>query len=139
MAKDTPITHPGIVESVSDGRIRVRIMAQSACSSCHAKGMCSIAEMEEKLIDIPESNGSGCRKGDTVVISMRKSLGPKAVLLGYVVPFLLVLIVLVVLVSLTGREGLAALVSLGILVPYYLVLYRFKDRLSREFTFHILK
>ena len=46
------IEHEGIVVSISDRKIVVKIMAQSACSGCHAKGACSAADLLDKLVDI---------------------------------------------------------------------------------------
>jgi sigma-E factor negative regulatory protein RseC len=137
MSAKSDITHPGIVDSTENGTIHVKILSQSACSTCHAKGMCSIAEMEEKIVDIPDIYDGKYNSGDNVTITMKKSLGAKAVLLGYILPFLIVLIALIAILTVTGNEGVAALISIGLLVPYYLLLYYFKDKLSREFTFHI--
>ena len=131
------ITHPGIVERVEDAKIFVNILAQSACSSCHAKGMCSVAEVEEKTVEVTSAGGRNYKPGDSVTVRMEKSLGKKAVFLGYLLPFILLMVTLILMVSLTADEGLSALVSLLVLGPYYLVLYLLKDRLSRHFRFRI--
>jgi sigma-E factor negative regulatory protein RseC len=137
MSSKQDISHPGVIDSVEDNTIHVRILSQSACSSCHAKGMCSVAEMEEKIVDIPLHHTKKYKQGDAVMITMKRSLGAKAVLLGYIIPFLIVLLALIMILSLTGNEGMAALISLGLLVPYYLLLYALKDRISKEFKFQI--
>ncbi len=137
MSEKTDITHPGVVDSVSDGTVHVRILSQSACRTCHAKSACGVADMEEKVVDIPEVHAGNYKKGDQVTITMKRSLGTKAVFLGYLMPFLVVMIALVTIITLTGKEGLAALVSIGVLVPYYYLLYRLKDRLSKQFSFYI--
>ena len=137
MSEKTDITHPGVVDSVSDGTVHVRILSQSACRTCHAKSACGVADMEEKVVDIPEVHSGNYKRGDQVTITMKRSLGTKAVFLGYLLPFLVVMIALVTIITLTGKEGLAALVSIGVLVPYYYLLYRLKDRLSKQFSFYI--
>jgi sigma-E factor negative regulatory protein RseC len=131
------ISHPGIVDKIEGDRIFVRILAQSACSTCHAKGACIASEMEEKIVDVARPEGRFIRNGDQVQLVLRKSLGNLAVILGYIVPFVILLAALLITVIITGKEGLAALVSLLILVPYYLVLYLFKGRLEKVFTFMI--
>ncbi len=131
------IQHPGVIESVSEDKIEVNILAQSACSSCHAKGMCSVSEMENKIIEVNRTPDFNYKVGDQVTVYMRKSLGPKAVLLGYFYPFLIVLLTLIVLISVTGNEGLSALIAFLLLVPYYFILYKMKDKLSKTFEFKI--
>ncbi len=131
------IQHPGVIESVSKDKIEVNILAQSACSSCHAKGMCSVSEMENKIIEVNRTPDFDYKVGDQVTVYMRKSLGPKAVLLGYFYPFLIVLLTLIVLISVTGNEGLSALIAFLLLVPYYFILYKMKDKLSKTFEFKI--
>ncbi len=132
------ITHPGIVEQISGDSIYVKILAMSACSSCHAKGMCSIAEVEEKVIEIKKDPKRDLNEGQEVTVAMQKSLGGKAVFLGYILPFLVLMGVLILVLSLTGNEGIAGLSAILILIPYYWLLYIYRDKLKRTFSFKIL-
>jgi len=70
---------------------------------------------------------------------MKKSLGSQAVLLAYVLPFLIMFIVLIVLVNLTANEGISALISIAMLVPYFYVIYLLRDRFKKKFVFVIQK
>ena len=67
------------------------------------------------------------------------SMGMKAVFLAYVLPLVLLILVMVLCLTLIapGNEVLAALVSLGILLPYAFLLYLLKDKLSKKFRFEI--
>ena len=56
------------------------------------------------------------------MVRMEESLGRKAVLLGYVLPLVVLLVSIIVFLSLLKHEGLAALLSILMLVPYYLSL-----------------
>jgi len=58
-------------------------------------------------------------------------------MLGYIIPFLIVLVTLIVSLNLIGNEGIAGLISVGILVPYYLILYFNRDSLKSAFRFRI--
>jgi sigma-E factor negative regulatory protein RseC len=131
------ITHPGIVHDIDNHRIYVKILSQSACSSCHAKGMCSIADMEEKLIDVKLPQSKTYKIGDKVIVGMERSLGSRAVLLGYFVPFLVLLITLIITLTVTANELLSGLLSISVLVPYYLALYLLNDKLKKTFEFRI--
>ncbi|MCF8228663.1 MAG: SoxR reducing system RseC family protein [Bacteroidales bacterium] len=137
MRSEDIIKHPGKILCVSENKVEVQIMAQSACASCHAKGHCSVADVEEKIVEVDREPGREFKTGDTVDLIMRRGLAPKAVFLGYLLPFLIVLITLFLLVYSTGKEGLSALISLGLLVPYYFIMYFMRDKLQKTFVFQI--
>ena len=132
------IQHPGIIEKVDESKVYVTILSQSACSTCHSKGLCSVSEMEHKTVEIARTSDTVYKEGDTVTVYMKKSLGQKAVFYGYLYPFLIVLLTLILLLSISVNEGLSALVALGLLVPYYYIIYQLKDKLSTTFEFKIL-
>jgi sigma-E factor negative regulatory protein RseC len=131
------IIHPGIVESVSSDKVLVRILSQSACSSCHAKGACSVSEVEEKLIEVEDVKTGNWKSGQQVMVKMEQSLGLKAVFLGYMLPLIVLIISVIIFLFILNNEGLAALLSIMMLLPYYLVLYLFRDRLRKKFRFRI--
>ena len=129
------IKHLGIVESINGSRLKVRITQASACASCSAKAHCHVSESKEKTIDVYNREGVPCQVGEQVWIVATASMGMKAVLLAFVIPFLILLGGLVVGLRLTGSEAGAALIALGALVPYYLIIYRCRKRLDRSFVF----
>ena len=131
------IIHDGIVDHMTADAVFVRILSKSACSECHSKSMCSVSEMTEKLIEVKQ-NATGFTNGELVNVILDRSLGNKAVLLGYFIPFL-ILIFTLILSSAFLSELWAGLLSLALLVPYYLVLYLLKERLSKTFHFRIEK
>ncbi|MDP3463985.1 MAG: SoxR reducing system RseC family protein [Bacteroidales bacterium] len=131
------ISHPGVIKSIEGNNIKVMILSTSACSSCQVKGACNMAEMAEKLVDIEQRNKHMHQVGDTVTVTMKLSHGRMAVILGYFVPFVVMLVTLISL-NLAGlSEGLTGLFSLLILVPYYTILYFNRDRLNKNFSFQI--
>ena len=130
------VTHKGIVKEVSKKGIIVGIIAESACAACHAKGACSAADMAEKEIEI-EHDGRSFQVGQHVLITGKSSQGFKALFIAYLLPFLLIMTMLVISTNLTENEGLSGLLSIGILVPYYLMVYLFRNRLKRGFNFQI--
>jgi sigma-E factor negative regulatory protein RseC len=93
--------------------------------------------MTEKVIEIPRQSGDTYQKGDSVEVLMKKSLGTRAVIIGYIVPFLLLIITLVAAFKISGNEGIAGLSSISVLAFYYGVLYLIRDRLRKTFTFTI--
>jgi sigma-E factor negative regulatory protein RseC len=49
----------------------------------------------------------------------------------------LVIGTMITVLAISGSEGLSGLLSLGILIPYYLLLYLRRGRLKRTFTFSL--
>jgi len=129
------IVHDGIIDRIENKTVFVRIISQSACASCHSKTMCSVSEMTEKIIEIKEMV-SGHEVGQSVNVVLDRSLGDRAVLLGYFVPFCILMLTLLISSSFLN-ELWAGLLSVAVLFPYYLLLYLFKNRLSKTFSFHI--
>jgi sigma-E factor negative regulatory protein RseC len=63
--------------------------------------------------------------------------GNRAAVLAYLIPIVLLLAVLFVCLGLGMNEGLAALVSIIALIPYYIVLYLRRDKLKQKFDYTI--
>ncbi len=133
------IEHPGVIDRVEGRRVFVRIESRSACGNCHARSQCSISEMQEKLVEIPVLNADTYTEGQVVTVSLERSLGFQALLLGYMIPFVIVLIGIVVLMAITDNELLSALIGIGLLPPYYLWLYLIRKRLKDRFHFRIIR
>ncbi len=114
----------------------VSILNQSACSSCHAKGACSVADFQEKEIEITHFSQK-YQPGQEVTILFRETQGFTALWFGYLMPFLLVLFTLIIAVSLTKNELISGLLSLAILIPYYITLYFFRAYLKKVFKFEV--
>lgn len=138
MEQRSTIAHEGIVESISDGHVRVRFTAHSACSACHAKGVCSISNSEEKFVDVTNTI-PGLSEGDPVEVILLQNQGFKAVWLGYGLPLLILLVVIFSFYAITGRDALAALIGIGSLAPYYLVVFLFRKRITRSIQFQLRK
>ncbi|HRZ21482.1 MAG TPA: SoxR reducing system RseC family protein [Bacteroidales bacterium] len=131
------IFHPGIIEKTDNQSVYVKILSSSACSSCTVKGACNLAESQEKVVEVRKQQGREYPVGTPVDVVMSRSSGTKAVLLAYLVPFAIVVLSLILLTAAGAGEGISALVSLALLVPYYLLLYRFRNKLKKEFEFTI--
>ena len=131
------ISHSGIVESVSDGCVNVRILQTSACAACKVAGYCHAAEAKEQIVEVYCSNTASYTTGQEVVVSTTGSVAKRALLLGFGVPFLALVGVLVIVLKITGNEGLSALCGLAALIPYYIILYLCRDRIRRQLTFYL--
>ena len=132
------IDHDGIIEHIDEGVAHVKIDSQSACSACHAKGICGAADQEEKFLDVP-LHGIAYEDGEMVRVMVEKRMGFKAVALGYFYPFLLLMAVLILALVAGIGEMKAGLLALLSLIPYYFGLYLARKRIESSFTFSIQK
>ena len=132
------ISHPGIVESIEADHIVVRIVQAAACSSCKAARACNASDAKEKLVDVYDAGqASELKVGQEVTVSTSAGAARHALLLGFGLPFFVLVGVLVLMLRLTGDEGLSALVALGALMPYYLALWALRHRVAESISFRI--
>ena len=135
MADSKTISHQGVVKK-SDGKsTTVVITSASACSACHAEGMCSMSGKKDKIIDI--QGNYNFREGDNVTVLMEKSLGYSAVALGYLIPFAVVIVTLVVLLALGFKEQHAGVIALLSILPYYFFLLLYRKKINNKFVFSL--
>ncbi len=133
---NSEIKHTGFVKRVTNDSLIVNIVNQSACSACHANGACSVADYQDKEIEIGHFTKNYI-PGQEVTVVFRQSQGFAAVMWGYLFPFILVLTTLIVSVSITGNELLSGLLSLSVLIPYYITLHFFRHLLKKVFKFEV--
>jgi sigma-E factor negative regulatory protein RseC len=127
------VNHEGIVQTVDEKHLIVSISTSSACSGCNAEGSCNLTGKKEKIIEV--SGRYNVKPGDLVTILMKQSMGYAALYLGYLIPLISVVLCLILLISLKMSELSAGLISLGILIPYYIIIYHFRRQINEKFTF----
>jgi len=130
------IRHEAFIHNLDEENYFVRVIVKSACSACHAKTACSISEISEKIIEVKRKDNR-FKTGDKVVISMKSSLGFKALFLGYILPFILLVSSLIFAISAIHNEGIAAMISLAIVGIYYTILYYFRESIKKIFTYQL--
>ena len=131
------IRHEGVIDSIEEGCVRVRILQTSACAACKVAGYCNAAEAKEKIIDVFDANKSGLKVGDAVVVSTSGDVAARALLWAFGLPFVWLVAVLLLVLWQTGDEGLAAVSSLLSLIPYYGILFLLRHRMRRQMAFVI--
>ena len=137
MKNEETISHEGVVTKIADDELEIKILAQSACAACHAKSACGMGEQAEKILTVPRPKGKDFAIGQKVNVRMAIGQGNKAAVLAYLIPIILLLAVLFACLGLHVKEGLAALISIVALVPYYIVLYLKRDKLRKQFDYTI--
>jgi sigma-E factor negative regulatory protein RseC len=137
MKNTETISHEGVVTKITDDELEIKILAQSACAACHAKNACGMGEQAEKILTVPRPKNRTFDLNQRVNVRMAIGQGNKAAILAYLIPIVLLLAVLFVCLGLGLNEGLAALISIVALVPYYIVLYLKRDQLKKRFEYTI--
>ena len=135
MKNTESISHEGVITKITDDELEIKILAQSACAACHAKSACGMGEQAEKILTVPRPKDRAFDINQKVNVRMAIGQGNKAAVLAYLIPIVLLLAVLFVCLGLSMDEGLAALISIVALVPYYIVLYLRRDKLKQMFDY----
>lgn len=130
--------HEGVILIIKDNTIYVKIQQVSSCNECHAKGMCSIADVKEKIVEIPYDGGD-YKPGDEIYVVGKASMGMKAVFYSFAIPLILLLTVLFAVNHYFQDEKISCFAALAMLIVYYIILYLLKDRFSKEFVFSVKK
>ena len=135
---DNKIKHEGIIDTIEGNHVQVRIHQATACSSCRIAGHCNASEMKEKIVDV-YTDSSSYRKGEKIIVFVSKKATNKALVLGFAVPFLFMLITLIATYCFTQNEAVSAISSVGVLIPYYILLWLNRDKIAQQISFHIEK
>ena len=128
--------HSGIVIKSENGIVSVKIESLSACATCESHGSCGFAEKKDKVIDVRTPNWGIYQQGDRVVVSITETLGMKAVWIAYILPAILDLILFVILYRFLS-ELACALIALAFIGLYFGILYLFRKKLDRKFSFSL--
>ena len=131
------VSHKGKVIKMTPQLTTVSILQHGACSACHAAGLCGMADLAEKTVEVPTDPYAVYGVGDEVEVLLKASMGMKAVWLAYFIPLLIVVAVILGLVALGVGEVAAGVSGLGALAVYYFLLWLFRDRLKNEYIFTI--
>ena len=138
MPDPSVIKHEGVVQSVEGNVINVALRPITACGSCDAKKACPVLEQGEvKVVEVSCKKPSAYKPGDKVMIVIETRHGIRALFLAYVIPLIMVVSVLFITSHVLKNEAAAGLISLGMLIPYYLLIFLFRHQLKKTFAFHL--
>ncbi|MBO4465642.1 MAG: SoxR reducing system RseC family protein [Bacteroidales bacterium] len=137
MGESDVIRHSGKIVDFTPEKISVEIISEAACASCHAAQFCGMSESKKKIVEVPAQ--LGFEPGEEVWVIMKRSMGTKAVTVGYVFPLIALVLVLIACL-LTGLPelvaGIAGIMAVGI---YYFMIWLLRDNLRDTYTFYIKK
>ncbi len=132
------IEQRGVIEKISDGKASVIFSATSICGSCSAQGVCELFGTSSRRIIVPVRSDE-FSVGEMVDVVMKRRMGWIATVIAYLIPFLLLIFSLLIGTYYKLNELFIGLITIGILICYFIGLYFFKNRLKKAFTFIIQK
>ena len=133
------VSHKGKIVKMTPQTTTVAILQHGACSECHAAGLCGMADIAEKAVEVATDPYASYGVGDEVEVLLKASMGMKAVWLAYFIPLLILLAVILGLIALGVAEVPAALAGIGAIGLYYLGLWLLRDKLQNEYIFTITR
>ena len=137
MAKKNEIVHNGRIIDVNPDFTTVEIIVSSACSECHAKGLCGMSEEAEKVIMVPTDPYEVRKTGDEVQVKTKMTMGLKAVWISYVIPLVILMILILSLSSVIDNEFLRGGIAIAGVGLYYFIIWLLRGRLADQFEFYI--
>ena len=60
------IEHLGRIISLNNEKVTVSIVSQAGCVSCSVKGNCSVGDVEEKIVEVANTDDRNIKIGDIV-------------------------------------------------------------------------
>jgi sigma-E factor negative regulatory protein RseC len=133
MDRYSEIAHEGSVQQTDGNIVTVLLSPRTNCAGCLEKSSCNLSGKENKIVTI--SGNYNVRPGDSVIVSMKQSMGYFALFLGYLLPLSLVVLLLVLLLIFSVNELLSGLLSIAVLIPYYMLLIVFRKEINKKFSF----
>lgn len=136
MPQAETIAHEGtVLRAPGNGTADIEIITADACSGCHAKSVCTAGKSDTRVITVRSS--ATLKPGDRVTVVMQLSQGFRALAIGYIIPFV-VLIAAFVITTVAGAGELAsALLSFAALGLYYLAIWLLREIIGEKFEFKI--
>ena len=130
------IEYRGVITAVRPGILQIEIRDETACAVCSAQKSCCMSGNREKRLEVPFTSGD-YRPGDKVTVTGKTSMGLKAVLFAFILPLILILITLLAASSMKVGEREVALICLASLAIYFIIIYFFKNKFKKIFTFAV--
>lgn len=136
MTEDT-ICKEGIVRAIHSDQIEVEITISSACSECHAKSICIPSDHKRETVLAQSLYNEHFEVGDKVHLVLKGSAGGKAVVLAYLLPFIVLMVALFGTYAITKSELAGVIVSVVFVVIYYIILKTQNKKIKQNFQFFV--
>ena len=139
MSEHSTICKEGIVRAVNDRTVEVEVTVSSACAGCHAKSICIPSDHRQETVTAHVTGNESYKVGERVNLVLQGNAGAKAVVIAYVIPFAVLLAAFIASYLIFHNELVSVLVSLGVVLLYFLFLKTQRHKIDQNFTFYVKK
>lgn len=133
------LCHEAIVKKIDGDKITVQMHVESACATCHTRHLCGMSESKLEELVIDNFYHEQFEVGENVQVEIKNTLAWKAIIICYLVPFIILICTLFILTKTIKQELMSVLFSLGAVALYYFVVWLFRDRIEHNTQFIITK
>ena len=137
--ENNSISHIGIVQSVDGQEVIVKMTVESACAACHAKSLCGVSDSKDKIVKAVNVSDAHFEVGEKVNVEMRQSLAMKAIVICYLLPFIVLLTTFCVMSYFCQNELVNVLVTFAAVAAYFFFIWLFNHKIERNVTFIAVK
>lgn len=137
--ENNSISHIGIVQSVDGQEVTVRMTVESACAACHAKSLCGVSDSKDKIVKAVNVSDAHFEVGEKVNVEMRQSLAMKAIVICYLLPFIVLITTFCVMSYFCQNELVNVLVTFAAVAAYFFFIWLFNHKIERNVTFIAVK
>ena len=137
--ENNSISHIGIVQSVDGQEVTVKMTVESACAACHAKSLCGVSDSKDKIVKAVNVSDAHFEVGEKVNVEMRQSLAMKAIVICYLLPFIVLLTTFCVMSYFCQNELVNVLVTFTAVAAYFFFIWLFNHKIERNVTFIAVK
>lgn len=131
------VSHSGRIVSINPQFTTVEFVSESACSACHAAGLCGMSEATTKAVQVPTDPFKTYYVGQEVNVNLKATMGLKAVWISYGIPLLILMILIVSLSYIAKNELVIGTGAIAGVLIYYLVIWLMRDKFAKEYIFYI--
>ena len=137
--ENNSISHIGIVQSVDGQEVTVKMTVESACAACHAKSLCGVSDSKDKIVKAVNVSDAHFEVGEKVNVEMRQSLAMKAIVICYLLPFIVLITTFCVMSYFCQNELVNVLVTFAAVAAYFFFIWLFNHKIERNVTFIAVK
>ena len=131
------VHHIGTIKKLENTNATIVLNDALGCTSCALKSNCGQMDSSPKEFEVIVAQNQ-YKTGDNVQLTMKQNLGLQAVLLAYIVPFVLMISVLII----SGKymaEWLSGLLVIAFILLYFVLLKAMNPLIKKHFSIQISK
>ena len=130
----------GVITFIQGDSISVRVLQKDSCSSCMVAAFCEKTSKNGKNLTIKQNNASQYNVGEKVSILTPQNKVLNAIRLAFLYPTLLIIVVcLFQYLFFPLNDIMLALICVGFIVLYFIILYLNRNKSLFNFSIFIEK